>query len=72
MTDTKESPLLVSLPEIERQTGWSRKRIYEYAALPNDPLPLRYVIGTQRGGVAIAQEFTEWLKRNTTTYSERG
>lgn len=71
MTEQEKTPLLISLQEIERQTGWSRRRIKEYAAREFDPLPLLYMQGTNRGGIAITSELTAWLKRNAEAY-ERG
>lgn len=71
MTETK-NPVLMSVADIQKQTGWSRTRIYEFAARALDPLPLKFVNGTNRGGVVVVAELLAWLDRNGCSYMERG
>lgn len=63
-------PVCLSVSELSSQTGWSKPRIYEYAGRHEDPLPLRFVCGSRRGSVVLADEFNSWLQRNSTLYSE--
>lgn len=70
MTEIK-SRVLMSVADMQRQTGWGRSRIYEYAARAADPLPLRYVDGMERGGVVVVDELLAWLDRNSVAYNER-
>lgn len=70
MADTK-TPVLMSVNDVQRQTGWSKPRIYDFAARPDDPLPLRKVNGTERGFVVVVNDFLAWLDRNTTMYAEK-
>lgn len=71
MTEAK-NPVLMSINDVQRQTGWSKPRIYDFAARTSDPLPLRYVDGTERGGVVVVAELIAWLDRNSIMYAERG
>lgn len=71
MTEAK-NPVLMSINDVQRQTGWSKPRIYDFAARASDPLPLRYVDGTERGGVVVVAELIAWLDRNSSMYAERG
>lgn len=71
MTEQK-TPVLMSVNDVQRQTGWSKPRIYDFAARHDDPLPLRYVDGTERGGVVVVAELMAWLDRNSSMYAERG
>lgn len=71
MAKEKQMPTLMNVTEISRQTGWSRPRIYDFAARPDDPLPLRKVNGTERGFVVVVSDFLAWLDRNTTMYAEK-
>lgn len=61
----------ISLAGIQEQTGWSRPRIYEMAGRAYDPLPLRYLKGSTRGGVALVDELADWYRRNTVMFNER-
>ena len=67
-----KTPVLMSVNDVQRQTGWSKPRIYDFAARADDPLPLRYVDGTERGGVVVVAELMAWLDRNSSMYAERG
>lgn len=68
----QKTPVLMSVNDVQRQTGWSKLRIFDFAARASDPLPLRYVDGTERGGVVVVAELVAWLDRNSILYAERG
>lgn len=61
----------MSVRRLAEETGWDVKNIYAYADDAKDPLPIHYVKGRYRGGVVIAEEVAEWIRRNSRLYSDR-
>lgn len=48
--------------EIAKLLGISKKRVYDYASSPRNPLPLRKWPNGARGSFALRDELVEWLR----------
>ena len=64
-------PNYMTVRQLADETGWDERSIYEYARDKSDPLPIYYVRQRMRGGVLIADEVSEWIRRNSRLYSEK-
>ena len=62
----------MTVKQLAEETGWDEKNIRAYAQDSNDPLPIRYVKNRKRGGIVIVDEVSEWIRRNSRLYSEKG
>ena len=65
------TPVMVTVPELADQMGKDRNTLYEWARRKDDPLPLRYEVGTRKNGCIDVAEFREWWLRNSVSYAER-
>lgn len=57
--------------EVAEQLGTNHSTILQYARREDDPLPLRYIKGKKNGGFILVSELSDWIVRNTCSYSER-
>lgn len=65
------SEAYMTLAELARQLGTRADRLAEFCRREEDPLPVRFMPGRQRGGFVIVSEVDEWMERNTVPWKER-